>query len=151
MVKILQYQSTVSHPTHMRFDGEANFHAFWDKHKFYVLLLIFNYVHVAGSSTLSSSNVGLVPIMSPGYLILHSLDTAYWIPTEHTNNPPLKIIKLYGNFCGTSHEALSSCTFCDSKYHTFFVKTISRNNIDLINIKVNKKDQKHPTGPYLLL
>ena len=66
MVNLLQYQSTVSHTTHMGVGGGANYRAFWYKHLFYVLFVRPNSVHVAGGSTLSADVVGLVPVMFSG-------------------------------------------------------------------------------------
>ena len=79
-------------------DGGANFHDFWDKHLFYVLFDITNYVHVDSGSTLSSAGVGLVPVILPGSLTLHSLATEYWTPTDHINTLSLSAIKLYSGF-----------------------------------------------------
>ena len=77
MFNILQFQSTVSHPTQMQVDGGANFHTFGGKHLFYILFVIPNYDHVAGGSTFLDYGVVLVPVKFPGYHTLHSLSPVY--------------------------------------------------------------------------
>ena len=95
--------------------GGANCHAFGDKHLFYVLFVRPTFSHVDGGSTLSADGVGLVPIMLPGYLKLHSLNPAYWNPTYQKKPLSLSALKLYGGFRGAYHETLSSYTFRDSQ------------------------------------
>ena len=67
MVNLLQYQSTVSNPTHMWVNGGSNCRSFWDKHLFYILFVRPNYVHVARGSTLLAAGMVLVPLILPGY------------------------------------------------------------------------------------
>ena len=69
----------------MLFDKGANCRAYWDKHLLYILFGRHTSVRVSGSSTFSATDVGLVPIMLPGSPTLHSLASAYWIPTYFTN------------------------------------------------------------------
>ena len=106
MVNLLQHQPTVSHVTQMRVDGGANCRDFWDKHLLYVLFVRPTSVHVSDGSTFSAAGVGLVPLMLPGFLTFHSLDTAYWTPTERTNTLYPITLKLYSGFCGPPYEAL---------------------------------------------
>ena len=88
--------------------------------------------------------------MFPAYLTLHSLAPAYWIPTYQNNTLSLISIKLYSRFCGAPHEALPSCTFCDSQGHTFSTKTMIKNDIKYINLQVVKKYRSHPIGTHSL-
>ena len=151
MLNLLQSQSTLSHPTHMRVDGGSSCHAFGDKHLFNVLFVRPTDVHFSGGSTFSAAGMGLVPFMFPGFPTLHSLDPAYCTPTYRTNTLSLITINFYSSFHGPSRESLSSCTSCDSQGRTFSVETISKNNIDYVNLRVIKKDQSHPTVPYHFL
>ena len=98
MVKIFQYQSPLSHTTHMRVDRGANCHVFWDDLLFYVLFVRPTYVHVAGGSTFSADGVGLVPVTFPGSLTLHSLDPSYWTFTDLTSALFRSALKLYDVF-----------------------------------------------------
>ena len=122
MLKLLQYQSTVSHPTQMQVDGGDNYNYFGNKHLVYVLFVKPTSVYVTGGSIFSDSIAGLVPVMFPGPPTLHSLDKAYWNPIYLTKNLSLSALKLYSGFCRDSHESLSSCTFFNSQGHTFPVK-----------------------------
>ena len=126
MVKLLQRQTTVSHTTHMQVDGGANCHGFWDKHLFYILFVRPTSIHDAGGSTFSSSGVGLLHVMLPGYPTLHVLAPDYWTPKYHTNTLSLSALKFHIGFIGASHEALSSCTCRESQRHNFTVKAIRK-------------------------
>ena len=95
----------------MRVDGGDNCHAFWDKHLFYILFFIPTSVHVAGGSTFSTTVVGLIFVMLPGYPTLHSSDKYYWNPIDRTNTLYLSALNMYSEFIGSYHESLSSCTF----------------------------------------
>ena len=96
----------------MQLDVGANCHDFWDKHLFYVLLVIPTSVHVTGRSNFSDAGVGLVPIMFPDYLPLPSLDPAQCIPTDRKNTLYLSALKCIAVFVEppmkTSHHAPST-------------------------------------------
>ena len=86
MVKLLQSQSTVSHPTHMQVYGGSNCQAFGDKHLFYALFVITTSVHVADGYTFSAASVGFLPVCSQ--VPQHS---THWINptvTPHTTQIP---------------------------------------------------------------
>ena len=92
----------------------------------------------------------LVPVMFPGSPTLCSLDPAYWTPTDPQNTFSITTLKFYIGFCRASHESLLSCTFLDSRGHTFVVNIIDKNNLDYINRQVVKKYKTYPTYPYHL-
>ena len=110
----------------MQVDGGDNYHNFGDKHIFYLLFDRPTSVHVAGGSTFSTTVVGLIFVMSPGYPTLHSSDKYYWNPIDRTNILYLSAFKLYRGFHGASHESLSSCTFREFQGHTFLVNKIRK-------------------------
>ena len=103
----------------MQVDGGDNCHVFGDKHLFYILFVRPTSVHVDEGSTLSASDVGLVPVIYPGYPALHSLSPAYRTPTERINALSLSTLKLYSSFCGASHEPCTSCTFREYQGNNF--------------------------------
>ena len=129
MVKLLQCQSTVSHPTHMWVDGGDNYHYFGDKHLFNILFVRPTYVHVTVISTFSDSGVVLVPVNFPGSHTLHSLSPEYWNPTYLTNILSLISLKFYSGFLGACHETLSSCTFHNSQGFNFTIKTTRKKTL----------------------
>ena len=76
-MRILQFQSTIPHPTQMRGNVGANCRYFWYKNLFYILFVGPISVHGAGGYTLWYDIVGLVPVMLLGYHTIDSLDPAY--------------------------------------------------------------------------
>ena len=125
----------------MQLDVGANCHDFWDKNLFYVLLFRRTSVHVAGGSIVSAAGTSLITVMFPGYMTLYSLITAYWNPKKRTKTLSLISLKLYSSFYGASNESLSPCTFHESQGHTFFVRTMIKNDLDYINHQVVNKYQ----------
>ena len=108
MVKLLQFQSKVSHPTQMRVDREDNCHDFGISTSFITYLLDPLLSMLLVASTFSAAGVDLVPVTFQGSHKLHSLNPAYWTPTDHTHTLYLSVFNLYSGFLGASHEALPS-------------------------------------------
>ena len=90
----------------MRVYGGDNYHAFWDKHLFYVLFVRPTSIYVYGGPTFSDDGVGLVPIILPGSPKLYSLAPDYWTPTDLTRTLSLSAVKLYSGFHWAYHGAL---------------------------------------------
>ena len=128
MVNLLQYQSTISHPTQMRVDGGDNFSAFGDNHLFCVLFVEPNCVNVAGGSTFSVAGMVMVTFMFPDSPTLQTLTPILYTHIDRTHTLPIGALKLYSGFCGDFHEDLFSCNSCDSQGHTFSFKTIREKN-----------------------
>ena len=108
-------------------------------------------VQVSGGSSFLDDNVFLLPVKLPSSHTLHYLNPSYRAPTYRTYNLSLIALKFYSGLLGAYHEALSSCTFWDSKCRNFTVNTTSKNNLDYIDIQVVKKDQSNLNGPHHLL
>ena len=150
MFNIIRFKSTISYPTQIQVDGEANFHAVEDKHLFYILFFRSTYVHFSGRSTLLSAGVVLVHFMFPGSSILEPFAPAYWNPTDRTNTLSISslnfIMVVLGHPMKLSHLVPSV-----TPKTTLFRKNNYQKNLEYINLHIIKNYQSHPTGQHCLL
>ena len=147
MIKLLQWQSTLSNPNQIRVDGGANFHVFWYKNLFYISFVRPTPVQVSGRSTFSAASVGLVSVKLPGWHILHSLASSYW--TSQTAQTPSTLapsrcmvssLLLPMNLSNPAPSATPKAAFSPS--------VPIEKKLDYINIHLVKKDQSQPNGPH---